>query len=644
MRLFCLLFALLPFYSLAQVDTTIGKNVPVQKDYKLLTLAVCEGLSSDKEKANAIYNWVTSHISLDLKETKNPNRPPATVENILRKSMATPDGYALLFTEMCREAGINAVTILGYAKNIYFDTGDKFYIPRHNWAAVLIDGNWELVDPTLGAGYVESYSSWMHNQLSKLKKEELKLDDKERFKPAYNPAYFMVDPLQLRFTHLPADPIWQLTQSHMPLQVFEGGDSLILDFNRSHGNVQKDNAALLPVSLLNDDDKVLDYASRAFAFNGRFEGILGLKQAIEANRSLTDLVQHREENINKADILTAKQKLRNAAEYFKAQKRSVAGNYRELNIKNLQKNRQAKEYFVRARLNDKKYLSMYNRYAVAAERDATRVGADTIAAKTRKEGLSGNKLKSIETSSPQKDANSPELMRLSDSINARFARMENLNSFIDVEEQVISEASEQANNTFLLVLNKLGFADSLFISESFFRFRFRDSYDDEVRKRSDLYKQVKLVEADSLQQKYFALCDTIDKHFATWQKASIQFMDLYKNNIKDIEQYRKWNSGETAITDEYTRTVLHYIRFIDSYLDQLDIQATYKRDCTRYYKTIAASYEANLKRIDEMEEVEAKRMEIEKKEIEENRSFDDIDLQNKLNAVQSSLQQIEKIL
>src|SRR4029077_3289564 len=69
----------------------------------------------------------------------------------------------------------------------------------HAWNAVKIDGHWQLVDTTWGAGAL-------------LGKE---------FKKKYNEYYFLTPPEQLVLTHLPNDPQWQLSETPVQPEEFE---------------------------------------------------------------------------------------------------------------------------------------------------------------------------------------------------------------------------------------------------------------------------------------------------------------------------------------------------------------------------------------------------------------------------------------
>src|SRR5438874_1414392 len=122
-----------------KVDTTIGLTAPasVCGHYQDLAHYLCDDIPGDQAKANAIFNWITHNIKYDIKGIRDLNRDPdKIVERALKRRKAICEGYAMLFTETCREAGLKAVNVDGYFKDWMSDNGDKLYIPRHMWSAV----------------------------------------------------------------------------------------------------------------------------------------------------------------------------------------------------------------------------------------------------------------------------------------------------------------------------------------------------------------------------------------------------------------------------------------------------------------------------------------------------------------------------
>ncbi|BCW97874.1 MAG: hypothetical protein KatS3mg024_0701 [Armatimonadota bacterium] len=151
-----------------------------------LARALTAGLTSDEERARAIFRWIAENVSYSA-------RTPASsggVDAVLRSRTAACEGYAGLFAAICRAAGMEAQVVGGYSKGYHYRAGGALSPkPDHAWNAVKIDGVWRLVDCTWGTGY---------------------LDDSGRFHRLFNSHYFLTPPEEFIFDHLPEDPKWQL--------------------------------------------------------------------------------------------------------------------------------------------------------------------------------------------------------------------------------------------------------------------------------------------------------------------------------------------------------------------------------------------------------------------------------------------------
>ncbi len=141
----------------------------------------------DTEKTRAIFRWLTDRIAYEstLLKQAEPNRP----ENVLKDRKAVCMGYAELFTELAKAAGLEVVSIRGFAKGYTVLPPDKLIDSgNHRWNAVKIDGTWRLLDATWGAGSLQ----------------------KEAFSKSLNDYFFLTPPDKLIYSHFPKDPQWQL--------------------------------------------------------------------------------------------------------------------------------------------------------------------------------------------------------------------------------------------------------------------------------------------------------------------------------------------------------------------------------------------------------------------------------------------------
>jgi transglutaminase/protease-like cytokinesis protein 3 len=102
--------------------------------------------------------------------------------------------------------GLRIQVVSGWSKGYGYTSGQRFEGPtNHAWNAVLINGQWRLMDPTWGAGY---------------------LDQQMQFVRRFQEHYFLTAPDAFVFDHLPQDSRWQLLQR--PLSGDEYADLVYL--------------------------------------------------------------------------------------------------------------------------------------------------------------------------------------------------------------------------------------------------------------------------------------------------------------------------------------------------------------------------------------------------------------------------------
>jgi transglutaminase/protease-like cytokinesis protein 3 len=168
-----------------------------------LARCLTEHAAGDRQKAWAIYRWIALNISYDMEAYRDGVAGPAEdPETVLRRHAAVCEGFSDLFVTLARSSGLEAATISGHAKGLGYQAGDSFEgLPdNHAWNAVTIDGRWQLLDCTWGAGAVDADGAY-----------------RQRFEP----YYFLPPPEEFLLTHLPSDPKWQLVEPSIRLTQFE---------------------------------------------------------------------------------------------------------------------------------------------------------------------------------------------------------------------------------------------------------------------------------------------------------------------------------------------------------------------------------------------------------------------------------------
>jgi len=172
-----------------------------------------EKIEMKSDTIESVYKWVADNIKYDvnkLNEIKKGMRSRVTskfktveeykthlLKQVVRNKKGVCQDYSLIFDAIVKELGYESYIIQGYTKNSKGKVNRSF---GHTWNAVKVNNKWKLFDPTWGAGYVE---------------------DEKRFVQKYKEQWYDVDPSEMIKTHMPFDPIWQLSNSPMTYQDFE---------------------------------------------------------------------------------------------------------------------------------------------------------------------------------------------------------------------------------------------------------------------------------------------------------------------------------------------------------------------------------------------------------------------------------------
>ena len=159
--------------------------------------------NTDKEKSRAIFIWIATNIQYDIENMFAIN-PQEKYEDKIAKPLKTKKGvcenYAALFNDICAKSGIKSYVIEGYTKQ----NGVINNLP-HAWCAALIEGDWCLLDPTFGSGYVNG----------------------GKYYKKINNAYFMAKPSGFIKSHIPFDYLWQFLNYPITSQEFQEGKTEI---------------------------------------------------------------------------------------------------------------------------------------------------------------------------------------------------------------------------------------------------------------------------------------------------------------------------------------------------------------------------------------------------------------------------------
>lgn len=200
------LFLLLPTFVVAQqanwqrVEQTFQNR---QRDFSNLgelSQFINQHFDDQPQQAAAIYWWVANNIRYDLGALRSQResdqlQPQITAATFSRRK-GVCEGYAGIMDSLFHLLRIPSYIISGYTRQ-----ADEVSDIPHAWVAANTGKGWYLYDPTWAAGML----------------------DGKRFKPHFDPAYFMVSPEKMVQTHMPFDPMWQFSTKPISHRQFLSG-------------------------------------------------------------------------------------------------------------------------------------------------------------------------------------------------------------------------------------------------------------------------------------------------------------------------------------------------------------------------------------------------------------------------------------
>lgn len=148
--------------------------------------------STQKDKARAIFFWITENISYDYENMYSDLNMSS--EEILKNRKGVCRDYTKLYTDIANKVDIKTYNITGYTRKLKHINYDM-----HAWCAVMIDSIWYLIDPTWSSGYLKD----------------------SRYIKEIDNDYFMVKPDRFIKTHIPFDPLWQFSNHPITKKEFQ---------------------------------------------------------------------------------------------------------------------------------------------------------------------------------------------------------------------------------------------------------------------------------------------------------------------------------------------------------------------------------------------------------------------------------------
>jgi transglutaminase-like putative cysteine protease len=132
----------------------------------------------------ALHDYVADRVAYDAPAYLAGDIPDQSAAKVFAERKGVCEGYARLFAELGRHAGVEVAFVVGDARGIGGDVSGL----GHAWNAVRLGGAWHLVDVTWDAGGLKG----------------------DAFEKNYRSDYLLTPPHVFGLTHLPSESRWQL--------------------------------------------------------------------------------------------------------------------------------------------------------------------------------------------------------------------------------------------------------------------------------------------------------------------------------------------------------------------------------------------------------------------------------------------------
>ncbi len=255
-----------------------------EHDPVTLVNRLTQGKISQKERFDVIFTWVARNIRYDYATYLSPHGSQLPrIKHILKFKKGICLDYAYLMDSMCTLAGIENMSVYGYAKDDLFDVTDSIFMDNHAWNAVKLDNKWYLYDVTWASGHysreLRTISRWIVNWQDRIIRKRinktityrkplftecdtiksykqtfetlprrykillnilqlLPLHAKLHFNKVVHPEFYLANPETFAITHFPDNPYWSLTDDYKMMRDFET-DSAFYHLNDTVYAIQK---------------------------------------------------------------------------------------------------------------------------------------------------------------------------------------------------------------------------------------------------------------------------------------------------------------------------------------------------------------------------------------------------------------------
>lgn len=184
--------------SFSQVDKATRFITSLPSSITAATLAsgyVCRAYRSPVQRLRAIFIWCAERINWEEDHEVNRYNYSHSIDTrkIIQTKRASSEEISALVVEMCTAIGVHAEMVQGYLKSPGEDLDlDALSRPNHFWNAILVDGEWRMLDASLASPTNPRRS--LYSSVSTGIAESW---------------YFLAPPNELCWTHVPLDEAQQ---------------------------------------------------------------------------------------------------------------------------------------------------------------------------------------------------------------------------------------------------------------------------------------------------------------------------------------------------------------------------------------------------------------------------------------------------
>lgn len=176
-------------------------SVSSSKDLDTLAHLINQKYSDSLSRVEAVYVWTAKNISYTEENSNGHLQHTATnIDSVLKYRITICAGYVNVFSTLCNKMGIVSKEIDGFGRTGTQPFVNCNFTVNHAWAAVWLNGKWNLTDPTWGSGYT--------------------LEGTKQFIAATNDYFFFTEPQTFILDHYPKQSEWQLLKDTVSWQQF----------------------------------------------------------------------------------------------------------------------------------------------------------------------------------------------------------------------------------------------------------------------------------------------------------------------------------------------------------------------------------------------------------------------------------------